>query len=120
MTAQGEPRECPFCGGPPMLHSYHEAVGAAGMNRIYWVTCDQTRPNHCQAAVGVPVSNRQSEAEAIAAWNRRPEHASPPVEAVEAARRIVAFDDGDPSPPSRLRQDAAIVARALLAMVEHE
>lgn len=69
-TVKLEP--CPFCGGPAMLHSYHAAEGPGPrINRVYWVTCDLTKPGHCQAAIGVPVNDRQSEADAIAAWNRR-------------------------------------------------
>lgn len=101
---------CPFCGGPPMLHSYHEAEGPSAVNRIFWVTCDMTRPGHCQAAVGIPVSNRQTEAQAIAAWNRR---ATTPARATTEARvAAIIREQSDPAWAARLICDLFEGAKA--------
>lgn len=52
---------CPFCGGEP-----NEAIESNG-GGVFWVICDNVKNNMC----GCEGPYRQSEADAIAAWNRR-------------------------------------------------
>lgn len=57
---------CPFCGTSAMLHKYTDDV----VGTVYGVMCDKTRPGHCSAGLSQAFD---SEADAIAAWNRRPQ-----------------------------------------------
>ena len=57
---------CPFCGGQPTLHDTTELVEGASSGDFY----------HC-CDCGIVTGLSTTEAEAIAAWNRRPPVASP-------------------------------------------
>lgn len=86
MTAQGEARgellPCRQCGGRADILPALECGDSA-----YVVQCSQA---DCAMSSKVIFALKEDVTDLlIAAWNRRPERASPPVEAVEAARRLL-------------------------------
>lgn len=57
--------ECPFCGGSAIMHV--EQTGRP----IYYVRCDGTKPDHCNAIMPPRIDEATNRDAAIAAWNRR-------------------------------------------------